>query len=118
MLVQVRARIFEQAAIILARRKIPMHNTIAVLAGGKASMFEFYDTDVGVTYFRCGVAHMGEVGFARSNATTKECTNTRDMHTTMHRQEQFFRYVFGLNEPDCLGIIDFGRKEVRLHWHT
>ncbi|ETO05906.1 hypothetical protein RFI_31488, partial [Reticulomyxa filosa] len=27
------------------------------------------------------------------------------------RQEAFFRYVFGLNEPNALGILDLERKE-------
>ena len=74
MLVQVRARMFEQAAIILARRKIPMHNTVAVIAGGKSSMFEFYDTDVNVTYFRCEFGFIGRETFPwHSNTIGRKC---------------------------------------------
>lgn len=51
---------------------------VAVLSGGQASTFEFFDTDTNFTYFR---------------------------------QEPFFRYIFGVNEPDCMGLIDFKAKE-------
>lgn len=27
------------------------------------------------------------------------------------RQESFFRYLFGINEPDCFGVLDLERKE-------
>ena len=54
---------------------------VAVLAGGAAAVFEFFDTDTDFTYFR---------------------------------QEPFFRYVFGVNEPDCMGVIDFVTREVLL----
>ncbi len=54
---------------------------VAVLAGGAAATFEFFDNDTDLTYFR---------------------------------QEPFFRYVFGVNEPDCMGVIDFAAREVLL----
>jgi len=37
-----------------------------------------------------------------------------DVLKTEFRQEQFFRYIFGVNYPDCYGIIDLDKKETVL----
>uniref|UniRef100_A0A6A7G5N1 Xaa-Pro dipeptidase n=1 Tax=Hirondellea gigas TaxID=1518452 RepID=A0A6A7G5N1_9CRUS len=67
-----------QNAIAALTREIRCENSAILLAGGKSSDFDLYDTDIGHCPFR---------------------------------QEAFFRYIFGVNEPDCVGIIDLSTKE-------
>jgi len=43
-----------------------------------------------------------ESQFSLYDSDTDHCT---------FRQEAFFRYLFGINEPDCYGILDLERKE-------
>lgn len=42
------------------------------------------------------------------------CLYTADCTKTTFRQEQFFRYLFGVNEPDLYGLLDLKRREAVL----
>ncbi|CBZ53522.1 putative prolidase [Neospora caninum Liverpool] len=37
-----------------------------------------------------------------------------DCDKAVFRQEQFFRYLFGVNEPDVFGLLDFSRRQAVL----
>lgn len=37
-----------------------------------------------------------------------------DVSSCEFRQEQYFRYIFGINEPECMGVLDLAKKEAVL----
>jgi hypothetical protein len=37
-----------------------------------------------------------------------------DLEIAVFRQEAFFRYLFGVNEPDCIAVLDLTTKEAIL----
>ncbi|PFH38500.1 putative peptidase D [Besnoitia besnoiti] len=52
--------------------------------------------------------------FFQGGRTDDWALYSSDCDKNVFRQEQFFRYIFGVNEPDLFGLLDFSHEEAVL----